>query len=62
MQNGFTPLYISSQNGHGGVVKVLLKNKANIDATEKVRVRGIVMQGVVVGVEDDDWFVQMMFV
>ena len=62
MQDGFTPLLISSQQGHGGVVEVLLKNKANMEAASKVRVRSIVIKEVVVGVEYDDWFVQMMFV
>ena len=44
MQDGFcTPLYASSQDGHGGVVEMLLKNKANIEAAEEVRVRGSVL-------------------
>ena len=51
MQDGFTPLLISSQNGHDGVVEVLLKNSANIEAADKVRVRGSCM---VVGVQEDD--------
>ena len=41
MQDG--PLFMSSQEGHVGVVEVLLKNKANIEAADKVRVRGSVM-------------------
>ena len=43
IQEGDTPLYISSQNGHGGVVEVLLKNRANIEASANVRVRGSCM-------------------
>ena len=43
MQDGGTPLYISSQNGHGGVVEVLIKNSANIEAATPVRVRGSVL-------------------
>ena len=43
MQNGFTALLISSHKGHVGVVEVLLKNKANLEAADKVRVRGIVL-------------------
>ena len=38
MQDGRTPLYISSQCGHGGVVEVLLRNCANIQAADKVGV------------------------
>ena len=43
MQEGCTPLYVSSHNGHGGVVELLLKNKANIEAANQVRVRDTVM-------------------
>ena len=43
MQDGGTSLLISSQEGHSGVVDVLLKNKANIEAEDEVRVRGSVM-------------------
>ena len=40
LQNGATPLYISSEGGHVEVVKELLKGKANVDALE---VGGIVL-------------------
>ena len=43
IQDGCTPLYMSSQNGHRGVVEALLKNNANIEASPKVRVKGIVL-------------------
>ena len=62
IQDGLNALIISSSNGHGGVVEFLIKNKANIEAASKVRVRGIVVWEVVVGVENDDWRLQMMFV
>ena len=32
-QNGFTPLYLGSQNGHKQTVEVLLKNGANVNLT-----------------------------
>ena len=48
MQNGCTPLYVSSHEGHGGVVEVLLRNGANIEAATPVCRR------MVVGVEKDD--------
>jgi ankyrin repeat protein len=32
---GFTPLYISSQNGHFEVVNVLLANGASVNAADK---------------------------
>ena len=54
-------MLISSQNGHVGVVEVLLKNGANIEAAYPVGVRGSVVE-VVVGVEVDVWFVLMMCV
>ena len=50
MQNGFTSLLISSQEGHVGVVEVLLKNGANIEAVTPVGVGGVVVR-----VEDDVW-------
>ena len=40
MQDGITPLSVSALYGQGAVVKVLLKNRANIEAADKVRVRG----------------------
>ena len=43
MQEGRTPLVISSHCGHGGVVEVLLKNGANIEAANQVHVRGSCM-------------------
>ncbi len=36
MQNGNTPVYIASQNGHTETVALLLTNKADINATNKV--------------------------
>ena len=48
MQDGMTALFISSFYGHGGIVEVLLKNKANIEAAGNVRARGSVLYGVVV--------------
>ena len=47
VQYGATPLYISSQIGHVGVVEMLLKNKANIEAANKVRVRDSVLWRIV---------------
>ena len=35
MQNGATPLIVASQNGHEGVVKLLL-DRANVDQQDKV--------------------------
>ena len=61
MQDGFTSLIKSSVDGHVGVVEVLIKNGANIECATPVGVRGSVV-GVVVGVEVDVWFVQMMWV
>ena len=50
MQDGFTPLLASSEQGHVGVVEVLLKNRANIEGASPVGVRGVVVR-----VEDDVW-------
>ena len=35
-QDGTTPLYIASQNGHSDVVNILLRNGADINLAKKV--------------------------
>jgi len=37
MQNGDTPAYIASQNGHTETVALLLANKADINAASNVQ-------------------------
>jgi ankyrin repeat protein len=37
MQNGTTPAYIASQNGHTESLALLLANKADINAARKVQ-------------------------
>jgi ankyrin repeat protein len=37
MQNGTTPAYIASQNGHTETLALLLANKADINAAKKVQ-------------------------
>jgi hypothetical protein len=37
MQNGTTPAYIASQNGHTETLALLLANKAGINAASKVQ-------------------------
>jgi ankyrin repeat protein len=36
MQDGFTPAYAASENGHTEIVALLLANKADINAATKV--------------------------
>jgi ankyrin repeat protein len=37
MQNGNTPAYIASRKGHTGIVALLLANKADMNAANKVQ-------------------------
>ena len=37
MQDGITPAYIASQQGHTEILALLLANKADINATNKVQ-------------------------
>jgi ankyrin repeat protein len=37
MQSGFTPAHVASQNGHTETVALLLANKADINAANKVQ-------------------------
>jgi ankyrin repeat protein len=37
MQNGFTPVYRASENGHTENLELLLANKANINAKNKAQ-------------------------
>ena len=37
MQNGVTPAYIASQNGHTEILALLLANKADINAASEVQ-------------------------
>ena len=36
-QNGSTPLYIASENGHSDVVNILIGNGADVNLVEEVR-------------------------
>ncbi len=36
MQSGFTPAHVASANGHGETLALLLANKADINAANKV--------------------------
>ena len=36
-QNGATPLYVASQNGHSDVVNILIRNGADINLVRHVR-------------------------
>jgi ankyrin repeat protein len=37
MQDGFTPAYIASEKGHTEILALLLANKADISAANKVQ-------------------------
>jgi hypothetical protein len=37
MQSGFTPAYIASEKGHTEILALLLANKADINAANKVQ-------------------------
>ena len=37
MQDGFTPAYVASEHGHTETVALLLANKADINAADKVQ-------------------------
>jgi ankyrin repeat protein len=36
MQNGITPVYVASRNGHTDILALLLANKADINAASKL--------------------------
>ena len=36
-QNGATPLYVASQNGHSDVVNILIRNGADVNIAMEVR-------------------------
>ena len=42
MQDGFTPLYLASQNGHTSVVSLLLNKGAAVDLLNKVKMISLV--------------------
>ena len=36
-QNGATPLYVASQNGHSDIVNILIRNGADVNMAANVR-------------------------
>ena len=38
LQDGWTPLHVAVDNGYAGIVNLLIKSEANVNATKEVRV------------------------